>query len=187
MHRNRWDDLHNVLHGAAFVLDPEYHYMDHNANPEAIGELMEYIDKIHGEGSDAAAAAVSQYAAYKNKIGMFASETAKKSATKMRAGEWWDIYGCGCKELQIVARKCLSAPISAGAGERNWSSYGFIVDKKRNRLSSDRAKKLVYVFFNLRALRKLKIVDYESEFFQWDEGSLGLFDEEELVEEESVL
>ena len=45
----------------------------------------------------------------------------------------------------------------------------------------------MYVFFNLRALRKLKIVDYESEFFQWDEGSLGLFDEEELVQEESVL
>ena len=51
---------------------------------------------------------------------------------------------------------------------------GFIVDKQRNKLASNQAKKLVFAHYNLRAIRKIRLVDYESEFFEWDEGSLGL-------------
>ena len=56
----------------------------------------------------------------------------------------------------------------AGAGVRNWSTYGFIVDTRRNRLDVDRARKLVYAHFNVRLLRKVRAVDYHSEYFEWD-------------------
>ena len=58
--------------------------------------------------------------------------------------------------------------MGAGAGVRNWSTYGFIVDKRRNRLDVDRARKLVYAHFNVRLLRKVRAVDYHSEYFEWD-------------------
>ena len=37
---------------------------------------------------------------------------------------------------------------AAGAGERNWSTYGFIVSRLGNKLSALRAKKLVFVYYN---------------------------------------
>jgi hypothetical protein len=42
--------------------------------------------------------------------------------------------------------------------ERNWSSYDFIHSKKRNKLTPARAEKLVYVFHNIRSLRKVSSV-----------------------------
>lgn len=43
---------------------------------------------------------------------------------------------------------------SASSCERNWSSYEFIHSKKRNRLNTERAEKLVYVHSNLRLLSR---------------------------------
>ena len=65
------------------------------------------------------------------------------------------------------------------------------MDKRRNKLASERSKKLVFAHYNIRALRKVKKVDYESEFFVWDEESLGLKSvesdsEEKGSEEEGV-
>jgi hypothetical protein len=158
--------------------------MDHAANVDASSDLFAYIDQVHGAGSDSAVKAILQYASYRNRTGVFASQSVKAAAKQMRAGEWWDLFGNSCPELQFVARRCLSAPISAGAGERNWSTYGFIVDKRRNKLASERSKKLVFAHYNIRALRKVKKVDYESEFFVWDEESLGLKSVESDSEEE---
>jgi hypothetical protein len=118
--------------------------MDHAANfncVDASNDLFAYINWVHCKGSDAAVKVTVQYASYRNRTGIFASQTVKTAAKQMRAGEWWDLFGNACPELQTVALRSLSAPISAGAGERNWSTYGFIVDKRRNKLASVRAKK----------------------------------------------
>ena len=40
----------------------------------------------------------------------------------------------------------------------------------RNRLSKDREKKLVKVYFNGRALEKARKVEWESQAFMWDES-----------------
>ncbi len=52
-----------------------------------------------------------------------------------------------------MARKILHQKMCASACERNWSSYGFIHSKSRNRLTNDRAKDLVFVFTNMRVAR----------------------------------
>jgi hypothetical protein len=95
-----------------------------------------------------------------------------KASKLMRAGEWWQINCVETPELQKVAVRVLSAPVSAGAGERIWSTYGRVLSDLRNRLTSDRAKKLVYVQMNSRAIAKVKKVDYVSEAFEWDEPSI---------------
>jgi hypothetical protein len=50
-------------------------------------------------------------------------------------------------------------------GERNWSTYGFIVSRPRNKHSVLRAKKFVFVHLQLldnkRVTRKVKRVGYE--------------------------
>ena len=58
---------------------------------------------------------------------------------------------------------------SACACERSWSTYGYIHNKLRNRLDPQRAEKLVYVFSNLRFLKKAQRIDWEEQCWSWEE------------------
>ena len=71
-------------------------------------------------------------------------------------------------ELQSVAVKVLAQCSSACSCERNWSTYGFIHSKARNRLRPGRARDLVFVFSNLRLLKKMEDLEYEEQFPEWD-------------------
>ncbi|KAF5200238.1 hypothetical protein FRX31_010174 [Thalictrum thalictroides] len=57
----------------------------------------------------------------------------------MDAIEWWATYGAETPELAEVARKVLSQPVTTSSAERNWSTYSFIHNIKRNRLNNIRA------------------------------------------------
>ncbi len=75
---------------------------------------------------------------------------------------------------------------SAGACERNWSTYDFIHCKKRNRLTPQRANDLVFVFTNLRLMAKFKepekFVEWVSEYDEeQQEAMLHLHSDEELL------
>ena len=178
---DRWGDLHNELQGAAFCLDPEYQTWDHASNAEAYGDLLCFCEKTFGAykegeagevGTDKAALAIAQYAQYKAGEGIFANKTVLASAKKMPGAAWWSQNGGNIKELWHVAMRALSQPTSAGAGERNWSTHSFIHSKLRNRLTVERGRKLVYVHYNLRAVKKVKKVDYVAEFFEWDPSDI---------------
>ena len=52
--------------------------------------------------------------------------------------------------------RVLSQVISASSCERNWSSYGHIHSKVRNRLASSCLAKLVYVYSNSKLVIKSK-------------------------------
>ena len=72
-----------------------------------------------------------------------------------------------------MCTKVLALGSAACSCERNWSSYEFIHSKKRNRLRPDKARKLVYIFSNLRLLREFKNTEYEEEIVQWEPESLS--------------
>ena len=57
--------------------------------------------------------------------------------------------------LSDVAIRILSIPATSAASERNWSTFGFIHSKLRNRLHEKRVEKIVYIFWNLRMLRAI--------------------------------
>ncbi len=180
--------MYNEVQGAAFCLDPEYNYMNHTENQDAYEGLLKMIARTYGKDSPKAAAAIQQYSTFKNRTGILAWGMIWQAAKNMRAGEWWLQNGGGVKELQKVAVRVLSAPVSSGAGERNWSTFGLIISDLRTRLTSERAEKLVYVHMNGRALRKVKKLDYISDAFEWDEESLTWVNEEfawKGVEEEN--
>lgn len=64
--------------------------------------------------------------------------------------EWWTLAS---KTKFSMARKLalrvFSVPTSSAASERSWSIHSFIHSKLRNRLSNDRAEKLVFVYTNM--------------------------------------
>ncbi len=78
-----------------------------------------------------------------------------------------------------MAVRVLSMVSSAGACERNWSAYDSVHSKKRNRLDPDRAADLIYVFTNMRLLKKAR---KSESFAEWNRGEEETQEEREVVE-----
>jgi hypothetical protein len=104
---------------------------------------------------------------YKNNEGLIGRAPARNAAKSMPAWAWWVQFGAGMPELQAFAVEELAQPASASSCERNWSAFEFIHSKKRNRLSSNKASDLVYVYCNLRLLDKIEDLEYEEAFVAW--------------------
>ena len=60
------------------------------------------------------------------------------------------------------------------------------MDNRRNRLSVYRARKLVNVHFNVRLLKKVRAVDYNSEYCAWEVEEVEAVSAVEEVEVEEV-
>lgn len=82
----------------------------------------------------------------------------KHHAQKKPLG-WRRMYGDQFPKLQKLASHLLSQVASSSTVERNWSTYSFIHSVKRNRLTSKRAKKLVYVHSSLQLCSR-KLPEY---------------------------
>ena len=61
-------------------------------------------------------------------------------------------YSTDAPQLKFLAMRLLSQPASASSSEQSWSEDDFVHSKKRNRLKTDVARKLVYVHSNMRLL-----------------------------------
>jgi hypothetical protein len=66
-----------------------------------------------------------------------------KQPKPLPAYQWSANWGGTHPKLREIAMRDLAQPVGAGAEERNWSTYIFILDKRRNRFFVDRARKLV--------------------------------------------
>jgi hypothetical protein len=173
---SRWKMLHNDLHSAAFVLDPEFH--EHSAASEE--DVQEGLENVLERllPPDEAANAFIEYGAYRLKEGVWSRPALWAAAKGMSAHTWWDLRKGKAPALAKVAMRLLSQVSSACACERNWSTYDFIHNKLRNRLDPARAEKLVFVHSNLRLLRERTAVDYEQAFHPWAESESNSSDEE---------
>ena len=59
---------------------------------------------------------------------------------------WWKMWGLSsCPDFLTVAMRVLAQ--FASSAERVWSSYGHVHTDARNRMSKERAKKLVKIYF----------------------------------------
>ncbi|VFQ60062.1 unnamed protein product [Cuscuta campestris] len=82
--------------------------------------------------------------------GIYSRAATQADAVTMDPIDWWATYGSETPELAEIAKKVLSQPISSSSAERNWSTYSYIHNVKRNRLNSKRADKLVFIHSNIR-------------------------------------
>lgn len=188
--RQRWEYMSSPLHGAAYCLDPEFLTDEGldlgNSRDACVSDLLKMINKLVAV-SDRQAVRLS-YAAFRSKEGLFGEAEAHADAAVMPAHQWWSIYGADHPQLQKLAITLLSQVSSACSCERNWSSYDFIHNRRRNRLTPARARDLVFVFTNGRLVRKMAVG--EEGFIGWDEeeemegsGSEGEGEEGEEGEE----
>ncbi|XP_077229515.1 uncharacterized protein LOC143862361 [Tasmannia lanceolata] len=118
------------------------------------------------------------------RVGRFSSKFARDDAKdpNVCVTKWWNFHGSHVPELQSVAIKILSQPISTSSAERVWSTYSFIHNVTRNRLNSHRADTLVYIHSNLRLLSRFNAAAYkEGPNRKWDiNPELPLMDESSI-------
>lgn len=170
--RKRWTDLHNPLHGAGYLLDPEFHSKVLQHVPrDCLSDLMEVAAKIFGEDHDKAAVAVRDWqTAYKERKGIFQRDLVWANSRSMPPESWYDQYVKPFHpELGTLGMKVLSQVISASSCERNWSQHGHIHTDLRNRLAPQKVEKAVYVFANSKVIRQDRSVDFKMKMYKWDE------------------
>ena len=74
---------------------------------------------------------------------------------------WWQAFCYDNATLRECALRVCSVVSVASSAERNWSIFGFIHSKARNRLYAGKAEKLVYIYNNMRMLRKVRNPDFQ--------------------------
>lgn len=79
-----------------------------------------------------------------------------EAAKRVCPNEWCRIYFTGLEPLTDETKRLLAQILSATACERNWSAYKLVHNEKRNELLKKRARDLVHVLHNLRALKRTK-------------------------------
>ncbi|KAJ9507522.1 hypothetical protein QJQ45_006537 [Haematococcus lacustris] len=142
------------LHGAAALLDPEYRQHFNMRGESSAGQLdfqavlpdlMKVAEKL---SPTSAAECVVQLPKYLHATTAMAAATAKS----MPPHEWHRIHTGGA--LGALAMKVTSQVASATSCERAWSSYGFVHNPRRNRLTASNAEMLTQLYFNSRLLKR---------------------------------
>jgi len=163
---SRWTMLHNPLHAAAFLLDPEFIEMDQHTNQEVMTGFYTLVERLHTDVQEQVLIA-TQLTQFRSAHGIFGLPVAKASANTMPAYQWWINFGSSIPELQGLAVKVLSQTASSSAAERNWSLFGFFQNKRRASLKPSTTEKMVYVHANTRLLDKITDVDYDEPNAEW--------------------
>ena len=94
----------------------------------------------------------------------------------------WIVHGASTPSLESIALKLLGQPCSSSCCERNWSTYSFVHSLRRNKITPQRAKDLVFVHNNFRLLLRNSSTYKESITQLGDVGGDGF----ENLGEESV-
>ena len=164
---DRWEYFDHPLHQAAYALDPEHQQHDWHSDPDIMEAIEDALERYYGDDTDAIAAAERQLEGYRRRQGRFARDSCVLNMKLMSGWSWWAKYGGKSPELQKVAMDILSLVAGACSCERNWSAFDFIHSKKRNKLSPAKAEELVYVFSNLRLLRRVTDANATELFYEW--------------------
>jgi Protein of unknown function (DUF 659)/hAT family C-terminal dimerisation region len=185
----RWKMLSTPLHCAGYLLNPRY--WDSSNEREKDDEVKEGWTKVLeaycGEDYEQAVIIRRELNNFRNKEGVYAREVAKLAAKSWPGWKWWQEFGVSSGSIRKLAIRVLSQVTSASACERNWSSYDFIHSKKRNRLRTERAQDLVFVFSNLRLNRNLRRISYKEKGEDWTNDDDDEGDSEEIEEEEDEI
>ncbi|KAJ7959967.1 Dimer_Tnp_hAT domain-containing protein [Quillaja saponaria] len=111
-----------------------------------------------------------EFARFLGCMDVFASFDSLQDRWDLDPKMWWLVYGSSASLLQNIALKLLGQPCSSSCCERNWSTYSFIHSMRRNKITPQRAKDLVYVHTNLRLLSRKNESYNKGETKMWDIG-----------------
>jgi hypothetical protein len=149
INQQRFKFLYHPVHLVAFALDPRY-AQKCKAAPSV---LRYWMKTLHMEESDEEAL-VNEYGRFRASMSDPAQADIWTAAATADPVGWYLSWGDEFPTLTKLALRVLSCAPSAAGAERNWSTQDYIVSKRRNRLTPQRAEKLVYIYFNSRSLAR---------------------------------
>lgn len=145
---NEVRDAFELLKSMAAAHDVKLALEIHRCSQEE--DLPADYDKTHAEN------VMAEYTAFKAKDGgLLSLPLAWKGATMANPMRWWRTWGESVPCLQVLAVKIMQLPAGFAAGERSFSNAGNIKSKLRTRLSYATFHKLLFIYFNSRALPTL--------------------------------
>ena len=153
----RWEFMYADSHGIAHILDPRFMGDLMPANDrEKIEDFIFFTYPYRGTtypGFDA----MVELGLYKSYIeSMNPRRLVPLKEGKMTMYTWWKTFidVKSIPHLTEIAYRVFSSLVSASSSERNWSTFGFIQSKLRNRLGDAETTKLLFVHCNMRELDK---------------------------------
>jgi hypothetical protein len=171
----RWEYAYHPIMMTAYMLDPQFLEESKTNGIESTGyaEFTTFVNKRFNQ--EEAVELFAELVNFRNKSSPYDNEIIWKSANILNSSLWWQSWATS--KLQQLAIKILLIPTSSAAAERNFSTFGFIHNKIRNRLKNDHVKKLVYIYGNLRIYnglvkiqKKKKISDFNDDYENDDEN-----------------
>ncbi|XP_065668867.1 uncharacterized protein LOC136088628 [Hydra vulgaris] len=145
------------IHLAANLVDPRYKGC-HISGDEMIDaiETLHKLGKMDSSIKECDDKILGEIADYRSNKGLFAKPFIWASVKHSSPVSWWKGICCSCAPiLSNIASKILLLPPTSAAVERSFSRQSWIHNQKRNRLTNDRALKLVFISHNLQ-LKNLK-------------------------------
>ena len=165
--RNRFNFMYGDAHGVCYVLDPRY--LGDNMTRALRNEIEDFIynfpkndgttDKERQEQLAREYTAFRIEALRERQQKTFRFKLIGQSKSVL---QWWKADGTDWPLLQDLATRVFSMASSSAASERNFSSFGFIHTKLRNRLCPEKVAKLVYIKTNTAQINGLDF-DYDSD------------------------
>lgn len=139
------------VHLAANTLDPVHKglHLTDDDSLKAQGFIFNLAKKCNLDQSKI----VQELTDYTLNKGIWGEDFVKQASVATSAVDWWRA-SCRGTQLSIIASRILSLHSTSTATERSFSTFGWVHDKKRNRLSARRAAKLTYIAHNSRLLDK---------------------------------
>ena len=113
---------------------------------------------------------MADLASYRAKTGLWSKPFIWKASLSVPPLTWWNGM-CASRPLAVIAKKILSLPATSAACERRFSTYGNIHTAKRNRLTTSRAGKLVYISQNLKMLTADSKLNINRDDVDWDDAT----------------
>jgi hypothetical protein len=151
--QKRFDFMYGDAHGMAYLLDPRY--LGDNMTRKLRKEIEDFIFQFPTPDGTTCDERKEKLAQEYTAFCIDALEEREKNGFCFKMiGEsqsvlhWWMADGTDWPLLQNLAVRVFTMASLSAASERNFSTFGFIHSKLRNRLSPEKVKKLVYIKTN---------------------------------------
>jgi hypothetical protein len=152
---HRFKFMYGDCHGVGYLLDPCYlgEGMPHSEKRELLEFIGSFpINDIEPCSADRAMELTSQLTAYLKHAKEMKKMNGKlyQSVVDGRVSvlDYWTVHCDEWPLLQDIAIKVFNCVASSAGSERNFSTMGFIHDKRRNKLGAEKVEMLVYIKTN---------------------------------------
>ena len=155
-------------HHACYLLDPRHQGENLKSEEEdnaidLIKLIWKHLNNVDMElNSEQESSIISDIINFKARSGPFQSRSSWTAINSIKnnsitAANWWKGNFKNKSVLADVAEVLLTLPSSTACAERNWSVWGNIHSKNRNKLKTSTTGKLASVYHNLRLLKNMEI------------------------------